>query len=137
MSGTHTRWHHEVSCQHLSRTVRWSICSVRAPSVWLSAGLLASPCLLQVDKGTVYVPVVNVGTTDALLYPRTSLGALTRADVVSLPAGVTAVNAISATASLQLAAGPLQDRLEEVDLSALDEEEQTEVRALLQSVCGT
>lgn len=36
----------------------------------LPVGLLASPALVQVSRGTVYVPVVNVGTNDALFYPR-------------------------------------------------------------------
>ena len=44
------------------------------PETGLPAGLLASPCLLQVERGTVYVPVVSVGMTAALLYARTSLG---------------------------------------------------------------
>lgn len=56
------------------------------PESGLPAGLLASPCLVQVIRGTAYVPVVNVGVTDILLYPRTSLGLLSSAQVVSLPA---------------------------------------------------
>ncbi|KAI3368247.1 hypothetical protein L3Q82_007967 [Scortum barcoo] len=56
------------------------------PESGLPAGLLASmPCLVQVVQGTVYVPVVNVGTTEVLLYPRTGLGVLSAVQVVSLP----------------------------------------------------
>lgn len=40
----------------------------------LPGGLLASPALVQVSRGTVYIPVVNIGTTDVLLYARTQLG---------------------------------------------------------------
>lgn len=53
----------------------------------LPAGLLASPCLVQVIQGTAYIPVVNVGTTDVLLPPRTGLGAPSSAQVVTLTNG--------------------------------------------------
>lgn len=59
------------------------------PESGLPAGLLPSACLMQVVQGTVYVPVVNVVTTEALLYPRTGLGVLSAAQVITLPAGVT------------------------------------------------
>lgn len=39
------------------------------PESGLPVGLLASPCLIQAVHGTVYVPVLNVGTTDVVLYP--------------------------------------------------------------------
>ena len=42
----------------------------------LPAGLLASPALVRVEGGTVYIPIVNVGTSDVLLYPRTEVGVL-------------------------------------------------------------
>lgn len=57
------------------------------PESGLPAGLLASPCLVQVVCGTVHIPVVNVGITEVLLYPHTSLGALSSARVISLPTG--------------------------------------------------
>lgn len=103
------------------------------PDSGLSAGLLVSPCLVHVERGTVYIPVVNVGMADALLYPRTSLSVLSRAEVVSLPAGVTEVDTVTATVSSQTAVREGQDRMDAVDLGALDPEEEAEVRSLLQS----
>lgn len=97
----------------------------------LPAGLLASPCLIQVVRGTAYVPVVNVGTADVLLYPRIRLGTLSRAQVVSLPTGVTEVRSTTATVSSCTAEVPVQSGVEEVDLSALAPEHQSEVRSLL------
>lgn len=55
----------------------------------LPAGLLASPALVRVVRGTAYIPVVNVGSTDVVLYPRTVVGTLDMVNVVSLPSGVT------------------------------------------------
>lgn len=101
------------------------------PESGLPAGLLASPCLVQVVRGTVYVPVVNVGTTEVLLYPRTSLGILGVAQVVSLPAGVTEVEPTLVTISSLAAVPSISDRIESLDLSALPDHEQTSVRSLL------
>ncbi|KAI2653682.1 Retrovirus-related Pol polyprotein [Labeo rohita] len=70
----------------------------------LPAGLLASPALVPVSRGTVYIPVVNVGMIDVVLYPNTLLGTLH---------------------------GVYVDQIESVDLSALGMEEQGEVRTLL------
>lgn len=42
----------------------------------LPAGLLASPALVRVVRGTAYIPVVNVGSTDVLLHPCTAVGML-------------------------------------------------------------
>ncbi|XP_028309745.1 uncharacterized protein LOC114467552 isoform X1 [Gouania willdenowi] len=97
----------------------------------LPAGLLASPSLIQVIRGTAYIPVVNVGTTEVLLYPRTSFGTLSRAQVVSLPAGVTKVQATMATVSSQTVSDPVPDRVDALDLSTVGEGERSEVRALL------
>lgn len=104
----------------------------KPPQSGLPAGLLASPCLVQAVRGTVYIPVVNVGTTEVLLHPRTSLGALSCAQVVSLPTGVTEVRSATATVSSQVAGSPAQSGVEAVDLSALAEQDQAEVRSLLQ-----
>lgn len=57
------------------------------PESGLPAGLLAFPSLVQVVRGTTYIPVVSDGTAELLLYPRTCLGALSPAEVVSLPLG--------------------------------------------------
>ncbi|KAI3376863.1 hypothetical protein L3Q82_000112 [Scortum barcoo] len=101
------------------------------PESGLPAGLLASPCLVQVVQGTVYVPVVNVRTTEVLLYPRTGLGVLSAVQVVSLPTGVTEVESSVATVSSQTVATSVLDRVETLDLSLLSEQEQTGAKSLL------
>lgn len=95
------------------------------------AGPLASPCLVQVVRCTVYVPVVNVGMTEVLLYCWTGLGTLGVAQVVCLPAGVTDDESMLATVSSQVTTSLVPDRIESLDLSALTEEEQTGVKLLL------
>ncbi|KAK0148586.1 hypothetical protein N1851_011071 [Merluccius polli] len=74
------------SAQYASGTVLFE-----PPESGLPTGLLASPALVKIVHGTACIPVVNVGTTDVLLYPRTSLGTLQCVHIVSLPAGVTKV----------------------------------------------
>ncbi|KAL7859568.1 hypothetical protein SRHO_G00147150 [Serrasalmus rhombeus] len=76
------------------------------PEAGLPAGLLASPALVKVTRGTGYIPVVNVGTSDVLLYPRTNLGTLCSALVVSLPSGVTEVDVMTATVASQAVVNP-------------------------------
>lgn len=94
------------------------------PESGLPAGLLALPCLVQVTRGTAYVPVVNVRVADVLLYPRTHLGLLSSVQIVSLPTGVSEVRPTIATMSSQTVTTSIQDRIESVDLSALSESEQ-------------
>ncbi|KAK7881610.1 hypothetical protein WMY93_030019 [Mugilogobius chulae] len=101
------------------------------PSLKRPAGLLASPALVQVVRGTAYVPVVNVGDNDVLLYPRTLVGTLDNVNVVSLPAGVIEVPPVAASVSSQSAAASATDPFAEVDLSSLSIEEQEQVRSLL------
>ncbi|KAI4897396.1 hypothetical protein NFI96_007157 [Prochilodus magdalenae] len=100
------------------------------PEGGLPAGLLVPLCLLPVVRGTVYVPVVNVGTTEIVLHPRVHLGSLCLAQVISLPSGVEEERFTTATMSSQAVASPVQ--LESLDLSMLSEQEQVEVRSLLQ-----
>lgn len=95
------------------------------------AGLLASPCLVQVVRYTVYVPVVNVGMTEVLLYRWTGLGTLGVAQVVSLPAGVTDDESMLVTVSSQVATSSVPDRIESLDLSTLTEDKQMGVMPLL------
>lgn len=97
----------------------------------LPAGLLASPALVRVVRGTAYIPVVNVGTTAVLLYPRTVIGTLEDVHVVSLPAGVTEVLPNVATMASHTATPTVQDQMEGIDLSKLSAEEQGQVRSLL------
>lgn len=65
--------------------------------------------------------MVNEGVNDVLLYSWTSHGVLDSAFVVSLPAGVVEVEANVASVSFHLAATPVQDRVDTLDLSALTE----------------
>ncbi len=97
-------------------------------------GLLASPALVQVTRGTAYIPVVNMGITEVVLYPRTSLGTLNGVFVVSLPEGISEVRSVTATVgSHTTLVGPtVLEQINSVDLSVLLGEEQTQVRALLQ-----
>lgn len=103
------------------------------PESGLPAGLLASPSLVQVNRGIVSVPVVNVGTTDIVLYPRTHLGTLTSFYVVSLPSGVTEVKTISATVNVQVSheLPTVEEQIKATDLSVLSLEDQERVQALL------
>ena len=96
----------------------------------LPAGLLAPPCLVQTVRGTAHIPVVNVGTTEVVLSPRTRLGMLATVGVVSLPPGITEVNPVATIAS-QGAGAAEHAGVETVDLSALTEQEQVQVRSLL------
>ncbi|KAI5620525.1 hypothetical protein C0J50_19992 [Silurus asotus] len=100
----------------------------------LPAGLLASPALVLSVRGTVYIPVVNVGLLDVVLYPNTLLGTLHGVFVVSLPPGVTEVKGTIATVGAQECGlePSLQQRIDTVDLSALEIKEQDRVRTLLQ-----
>lgn len=98
----------------------------------LPAGLLLSPALVRVTSGTVYIPVVNVGTADSVLYPRTQLGQVDMASVVSLPNNIVEVRSITASpARSSTAEMTIEDKIRGLDLSALPDSEQVEVRSLL------
>lgn len=79
----------------------------------------------------MYIPIVNVGTSDMLLYPRTEVGALREVCVVSSTSGVTEVPSYLATIASQAAVSTLQDQIDAIDLSALSAEEQKEAKLLL------
>lgn len=100
----------------------------------LPAGLLVSPALVRVNYGTVYVPVVNVGTVEVVLYASTIMGTVNQVYMVSLPPQVTEVSSSTARVSVQVAqATPTeQEKIGSIDLSVLPLEEQAEVRALLE-----
>ena len=51
----------------------------------LPAGLLASPALVHMVKGTVYIPIVIVGTQCVVLYPNTILGTVSKAHLANSP----------------------------------------------------
>lgn len=97
----------------------------------LPAGLLASPALVRVERGTAYIPIVNVGFTDVLLYPRTVVGSLDVVSIVSMPAGVTEVPSSIATVASQSASVSVPEQIATMDLSSLPTGEQVKVRSLL------
>ncbi|TWW67306.1 Retrovirus-related Pol polyprotein from transposon opus [Takifugu flavidus] len=97
----------------------------------LPAGLLASPALVRVVRGTAYIPIVNVGTTSVLLYPRTIAGTLDEGCIVSMPAGVIEVPTSVATSASQAVSDVTPDLVEAIDLSALPVEDQGRVQSLL------
>lgn len=43
-------------------------------SAGLPAGLLVSPALVQLTRGTVFILIVNVGVNDVVLFPHTVIG---------------------------------------------------------------
>ncbi|XP_072293407.1 uncharacterized protein [Eucyclogobius newberryi] len=101
------------------------------PEAGLPAGLMASPALVRVERGTAYIPVVNVGVADVFSYPRTVIGTLDSARVVSLPSGVVEVSSIAAQVAGQSISSPVLDQIELLDLSHLPPEEQVGARLLL------
>lgn len=93
----------------------------------LPTGLLASPSLVELVRGTVYIPIVNVGSTDVSFNSRTLLGTLDKVHVVSLAAGINEV----ATVGSQVALPTVPAQIGGDDLSMLSAEDQDEVRSLL------
>lgn len=65
----------------------------------LPGGLLVSPALMRVIRGTVYIPILNVGSMDMVLHPQTVVGTLDHVNVVSLPPVITEVPSVVATVS--------------------------------------
>ncbi|KAL1280076.1 hypothetical protein QQF64_014676 [Cirrhinus molitorella] len=100
----------------------------------LPSGLLASPALIRVNHGTAYVPVVNVGTLDALFYPRSLLGTFNDAIIVSVPPGISEVKSMSASLGSQAPqlGSSVLEKIKAMDLSMLTGEEECQVRVLLQ-----
>lgn len=107
----------------------------------LPAGLLASPSLVRVNGGTVWVPIVNVGALDAVLYPTTILGTLREVYLVDPPSGLTEISQVKAqTATCETMLASDVGHVDNVELRGLSDEEQEQVRALLrefQSVFST
>ncbi|KAL2089536.1 hypothetical protein ACEWY4_014224 [Coilia grayii] len=102
----------------------------------LPAGLLASPAIVRVTRNTSYIPVVNVGIRDVLLYPRTDLGSLCCVQVVSLPTQVTEVGTVAASVATQVVVPSVSAQIKGVDLSVLSPADQEQVRGLLQRFHG-
>lgn len=93
---------------------------------------MASPALVRVIRGTAYIPVVNVGSTDVLLYPHTAVGTLAEVSVVSLPAGITEVPSGVAIVVSQSFAEPVEAQIDALDLSHLSVEQQVRASSLFQ-----
>ncbi|CAI5686070.1 unnamed protein product [Oreochromis niloticus] len=104
-------------------------------SCGLPAGLLASPALLCVNRGTVYIPVVNVGVQDVVLSPHTTIGTLSYAHLVSSPQGLQE-EGMAATISSQTVVSSVQDKIAAIELSTLTAQEQGHVRSLLYKYSG-
>lgn len=104
------------------------------PESGLPAGLLASPALVSVNRGTVYVPIVNVGAVEVVLRPATMMGNLKEVYIVSLPAGVSEEKPVAAMIQSHSVVGSPSffQQIESLDLSVLSPPEQGQVRALLQ-----
>lgn len=101
-------------------------------STGLPAGLLVSPALVQLPRGTVCIPIVNVGVNDAVLYPCTVIGTVSHSHVVSLPTGVTeGKGQVSATMLSQMVTTSVNEKISTVDLGALSEKDQCQVKSLL------
>lgn len=97
----------------------------------LPEGLMASPALVRVIGGMVYVPVVNVGTSDVLLFPRKVLGTLAVVHVVSPSAGVTEVKPVVVSVdsqTVQVMSSTVAEHIAAVDLTALSATEQSKVK---------
>lgn len=97
----------------------------------LPSGLLVSPALVTVIRGTAYVPIINVGLTEVVLYPRTVVGTLDVVSVVGLLPGITEVPTREARISCQTASVSVQQQVKDLDLSSLAVEEQGKARSLL------
>ncbi|XP_049332461.1 retrovirus-related Pol polyprotein from transposon opus [Astyanax mexicanus] len=101
----------------------------------LPDGLLVAVSLVKVVRGTVYVPLVNVGCVSVALPPHCPLGVLTSVQVVSLPDGVTEeVSQPSVYARVQTQVAQPSSVLEQIgalDLSVLSQVDQEKVRSLL------
>lgn len=112
----------------------------------LPSGLLPLPALLSIRSGTVYVPILNVNDTLAILPQRCPVGILSQAQIISLPSGITEkVGPVSLpnggestlggiTASVNMQLGGCHSVLEQIqglDLSVLPQTEQERARGLL------
>ncbi len=85
------------------------------------------------SQSTVYVPVINVGKTDVMLFRNSVLGTLHSVFIVSLPRGVSECKSVSASVNLQMPTvlSSVQEQIKNLDLSVLSETEQEQVRSLL------
>lgn len=124
--------------QHISPTLGTTLFEPFSVHDSLPAGLLTSPSMVTVHRGTAYIPVVNVGRVGVKLYPHCALGTLTIAQLITLPAGVTEVPGVwrrheqDVTINAQSAqADQVSSAIRSVDLSVLSQSEQVDVRTLL------
>lgn len=101
------------------------------PETGFPAGLLAPSSLVQVTRDTIYVSVVNVGTIDVVLYPTAVIGTLREVCLVDLPVGLSEVPSVNVqVVSCSVSTTSMTEQIDSVELGALTEEEQKQVRAL-------
>ena len=86
-------------------------------------------------KGTVYIPTVNIGAQEVVLYPRTVLGTVSEAYLVNSPDNLVE-EGVAATVSLQTTASLVKDKINAAELSALTQEGQCQVGIVLQQCSG-
>ena len=142
--GGTVRWVAATCSSHLSESSGAALIEPLEDGRSLPECVLISPAMVNVTRGTVYVPLVNVGETDVLLHPRHPIGLLSQAQIVSLPEGISTVEhesgGVTATVSTQAVQGsPVREHIEAMDLSALSEPDQRKVRSMLlerESVCS-
>ena len=113
----------------------------------LPSGVLVSPTMVTVHHGTAYIPVINVGNTAAKLHPRSALGMLIHAQIVSLPAGISEIpqgpEGLCTEVTMSSQAGQvskISDIIQSFELTNVPDAERAKVRSLLtkyQSVFST
>lgn len=88
-------------------------------------------------SGTAFIPVTNVGLTEAILPPRSQLGTLCQVEIVSQSDGSTSLledlgeEKCVTMATQSMETNPLKTAIDAIDLSALTIQDQDRVRALL------
>lgn len=97
----------------------------------LPRGLMASPALLTVCQSTVYIPVVNVGAIDVILYWCTRLCWVSNASIASLPKGVVIRTIMAMSANPLPVPVAIMNQIKDVALSPLTILEQEQVWSLL------
>lgn len=86
--------------------------------------------MVHMTNGAVYIPIVNVGVQEVVLHPCTVLVTVSEAYLVNSPAKHVE-EGVAATVSSLATTGLVQDKIAAVDLTALTQKEQCQVRMLL------
>uniref|UniRef100_A0A671U0X9 Gypsy retrotransposon integrase-like protein 1 n=1 Tax=Sparus aurata TaxID=8175 RepID=A0A671U0X9_SPAAU len=134
--GGTVEWVTATCASHFSESSGAALIEPLDDSQSLPECVLISPAMVTITNGTVYVPVVNVGEVDVLLYPRHPIGLLSQAQVISLPEGVSTVKqnvggVIAMVSAQEAQASSVRQHIESIDLSTLSEADQGKVRSML------